>query len=125
MFNLCLLFEASHFFFYDFNYLLVIASLASRAIGMIGAIGTMSKNGNIRNFIAYTSINQTGFILLGLTTHTLEGFESSTLYLISYLISLTLFLGILSRTHFSDGGSGFWLENLKFIRKNLQRKKLN
>jgi len=51
-----------------------VASAASMLLGAIGAIRVINAGGNLRTFVAYTSINQVGFVLLGLTTVTLDGF---------------------------------------------------
>ena len=41
--------------------------------------------------LAYTSIGQLGFSLLGLSSGTLQGFSSSLFHMFSYTLSLTLF----------------------------------
>jgi NADH-quinone oxidoreductase subunit N len=40
----------------------------------------------IKRFVAYSSINQMGFLLMGLTSGTFEGFRSSLIYLLLYVI---------------------------------------
>jgi NADH:ubiquinone oxidoreductase subunit 2 (subunit N) len=75
---------------------------------MVGALRTMNEDGDIRAFLAYTSINQVGFILMGLVCVNLEGLVSSLVYLVTYLLALTLFIGVISRvrstTEFGDIG---------------------
>jgi len=68
--------------------------------GMLGAIEVISSEGSVRRFIAYTGINQIGFIRMGLTTFTMEGFVASFGYLLIYLAASLLFIGILSRMYY-------------------------
>lgn len=77
-------------------------------IGALGAIRVISEKGNIRSFVAYTSINQIGFVLLGLTVLNPSGFVSSLIYLVVYLLSSILFLGTLARLRYLDGSTGKW-----------------
>jgi NADH-quinone oxidoreductase subunit N len=86
----------------QFSWLLYISSAASMLIGALGAIRVMNSRGDIRAFIAYTSINQAGFVLLGLVCMNGEGLVSSFVYLIVYLLASLLFIGVLSRTRFVD-----------------------
>jgi NADH-quinone oxidoreductase subunit N len=55
------------------------------------------SNGYIHSFVAFTSINQAGFILMGLVTMTDEGFVASVVYLVTYLVATALFLGVLTQ----------------------------
>lgn len=43
-------------------------------IGALGAIRVINESGSRRQFVAYTSINQVGFVRLGLVCVSLEGF---------------------------------------------------
>lgn len=45
--------------------------------------------------MAYTSINQVGFLLLGLSTNTLSGISSALFFLIIYIMMNIIFFGIL------------------------------
>ena len=96
--------------------LLYVASAASMLLGAIGAIRVINAGGNLRTFVAYTSINQVGFVLLGLTTVTLDGFWASLVYLIVYLLSSVLFLGVLSRIRFSSDNVERPIERLDELR---------
>jgi NADH:ubiquinone oxidoreductase subunit 2 (subunit N) len=60
-------------------------------------MNVMKTSGNIRLFIAYTSINQMGFVTMGLTTTDVRGFVSSIVYMVTYLFASALFIGIISR----------------------------
>jgi NADH-quinone oxidoreductase subunit N len=59
----------------------VFAALASIVVGALGAIG----QSNIKRFLAYSSINNVGFILIGLATGTAEGASAMLVYLAIYV----------------------------------------
>ena len=59
----------------------VFAALASIVVGALGAIG----QSNIKRFLAYSSINNVGFILIGLATATAEGASAMLVYLAIYV----------------------------------------
>jgi len=94
---------------YEISWLLYMASAASMVIGLVGALRTMNEDGDIRAFLAYTSINQVGFILLGLVCVNLEGLISSLVYLVTYLLASVLFIGVISRIRYQTdvGEVGF------------------
>jgi NADH-quinone oxidoreductase subunit N len=69
----------------------LLSALGSMVIGAFGA----SKEFEIKNFIGYTSINQAGFILLGLCCHSDVGLLYSLYYLFIYIILTSGFLGII------------------------------
>jgi len=85
---------------YEISWLLYVSSAASMVIGLVGALRTMNEDGDIRSFLAYTSINQVGFTLLGLVCVNLEGLISSLVYLITYLLASVLFIGVISRIRY-------------------------
>lgn len=59
-----------------------MSSLFSMLWGCLGALTEQ----NIKKFIAYSSINQMGFLLMGLTSGTFESFRSSLIYLLLYVL---------------------------------------
>ncbi|GGD93023.1 NADH-quinone oxidoreductase subunit N [Tsuneonella deserti] len=70
----------------------VFASLASIAVGALGAIG----QDNIKRLLAYSSINNVGFILVGLAVATQEGASAMLVYLVIYVaMSIGSFVGVL------------------------------
>lgn len=85
-----------------FSWLLYLASAVSMLLGALGAIRVINEAGSRRQFIAYTSINQVGFVRLGLVCVSLEGFWASFIYLMVYLMSSVLFLGVLSRVRIAN-----------------------
>jgi NADH-quinone oxidoreductase subunit N len=50
-----------------------------------GCLGAFIEQ-NIKRFIAYSSINQMGFLLMGLTSGTFEGYRSALIYLLLYVL---------------------------------------
>jgi len=79
------------------NTLFFVSSIASMMIGLIGTLKVINSAGSLREFIAYTSINQVGFVLLGLTCMSIDGLVASLVYLVTYLLASSLFIGVISR----------------------------
>ena len=63
--------------------MLVIFAAGSLIMGALGAFAET----RFKRFIAYSSINQIGFLLLGLTTANISGYQSSILFLLIYVIT--------------------------------------
>ena len=63
--------------------MLVIFAAGSLIVGALGAFAET----RFKRFIAYSSINQIGFLLLGLTTANISGYQSSILFLLIYIIT--------------------------------------
>jgi proton-translocating NADH-quinone oxidoreductase chain N len=75
--------------------MLLIFAAGSLIVGVLGAF----VETRFKRFIAYSSINQIGFLLMGLTTANIAGYQSSILFLIIYIITnLTLFSIFLNLT---------------------------
>lgn len=64
-----------------------------------GALGAL-KQRNIKRFVAYASINQLGFILLGFSCGSYLGFSSALFNLFIYVITSLLFFLLLSSIFF-------------------------
>lgn len=76
--------------------ILVFATLGSMFVGTFGAL----KQVRIKRFIAYASISQVGFILLGVSTCSLSGLIASIVYLLIYVVmSLIFFILLLNTEH--------------------------
>jgi len=88
----------------------------SLLIGAIGAIRILNEAGEVRSFVAYTSINQVGFVLLGLVCMNAEGFVASFVYLLVYALSSLLFIGVLSRMRFGENGTAR-IQNLSQLKE--------
>ena len=61
--------------------IVIFAALASIVVGALGAIG----QANIKRLLAYSSINNVGFILIGLAAATVEGASAMLVYLAIYV----------------------------------------
>ncbi len=61
--------------------IVIVAALASIVVGALGAIG----QGNIKRLLAYSSINNVGFILVGLAAGTPAGASGILVYLTFYV----------------------------------------
>jgi len=85
-----------------FNFLFVLqpififVAVGSMIVGTFGAL----KQVKIKRFIAYASISQVGFLMLGVASCSLGGFISSIIYLFLYaLMSLAFFILMLNIEH--------------------------
>jgi NADH-quinone oxidoreductase subunit N len=75
--------------------IVIFLALASIILGAAGAIGQK----NIKRLLAYSSINNVGFMLIGLATGTQAGVEAILTYLVVYLVTtLGAFLVVLQLT---------------------------
>ncbi len=61
--------------------IIIFAALASIVVGALGAIG----QSNIKRLLAYSSINNVGFILIGLAAATVQGASGMLVYLAIYV----------------------------------------
>jgi NADH-quinone oxidoreductase subunit N len=65
----------------DWRQIVIFSSLASIVLGAVGAIG----QSNIKRLLAYSSINNIGFMLIGLAAGTPEGIAAVLFYLVVYV----------------------------------------
>jgi len=73
--------------------IVIFASLLSIVIGALGAIG----QDNIKRLLAYSSINNVGFMLIGLATGTQAGASAMLVYLAIYVVtSIAAFVVVLA-----------------------------
>lgn len=76
----------------DWRQIVIFASLASIVLGAVAAIGQT----NIKRLLAYSSINNVGFALVGLAAGTPEGVASVLFYMAIYIVmTLGSFLVVL------------------------------
>jgi len=81
--------------------IVIFAALASIVVGALGAIG----QDNLKRLLAYSSINNVGFILIGLATGTFAGASAMLVYLAIYLaMTLGSFVAVLMLRD-SDGNA--------------------
>jgi NADH-quinone oxidoreductase subunit N len=69
----------------DWRQIVIFAALASIILGAVAAIGQT----NVKRLLAYSSINNVGYALVGLAAGTQEGVSSVLMYLVIY-IAMTL-----------------------------------
>jgi NADH-quinone oxidoreductase subunit N len=83
-------------------------AIASMLLGAVGAIG----QGNLKRLLAYSSINNVGFMLIGLAAATQAGASAVLFYLAVYLVmTIGAFLTVLALTD-ADGKSVERLDDL-------------
>lgn len=92
-----------------FQPIFIFVSIGSMFIGALGAI----KQVRIKRFIAYTSINQVGFIFLGIASCNLTGITAALIYLVLYAImSLSFFALLLNTEHMVTKKSMVYLSDI-------------
>jgi NADH-quinone oxidoreductase subunit N len=92
-----------------FQPILVVAALGSMFVGAMGAL----KQLRIKRFIAYTSINQIGFLFFGLASCNLIGLIATLIYLMLYVsMSLNFFTILLNTEHMVTKRGMLYLSDL-------------
>jgi NADH:ubiquinone oxidoreductase subunit 2 (subunit N) len=86
----------SLFSFFD-DYLIISKTFICFGLLSIiyGAVGLFSQL-NVRKFLAYSTIHHSGYILVSLSINTLNGFFSSIIYIVIYLVSTLGFFYFIS-----------------------------
>lgn len=98
--------------FFILQPLIIVSAIGSIFFGGINAL----RQTKITSFVAYTSINQVGFILIGVACGTFEGFVASLAYLFLYVIVSLSFFHILLNSHdYSCKRSPIYLSDLRYI----------
>lgn len=88
-----LFFESFYDFMYPWQKILILSSLASM---IFGALAAMAQN-KIKRLLAFSSIVNVGYILIGFCCGTIEGLQALLIYLFIYVImTLNIFAVILS-----------------------------
>jgi NADH-quinone oxidoreductase subunit N len=78
---------------HDWQQIVVLISIASMALGAFAAIG----QNNIKRLLAYSSIANMGFALVGLAAGTVEGVQGVAVYMLIYLVTtLGVFASVLA-----------------------------
>lgn len=77
---------------FDWRQIVTVVAIASMVLGAVGAIGQT----NIKRLLAYSSINNVGFALIGLAAGTIDGVTGVLFYMTVYLVmTLGSFLCVL------------------------------
>lgn len=79
--------------------IIIFLALASTILGAVGAIGQK----NIKRLLAYSSINNVGFILIGLAAGTQQGVEAVLTYLLVYVVTTLGFFLVVLQLRDADG----------------------
>lgn len=108
-----------HTFFYMqftqiFTVVIYLSAIFSIFVGSLLALAQVE----VKRFLAYSSIVHTGFILLGLSSMTFDGFKSSILYTGVYIFTLLSFLLIiiLSPTQIVQNRGGKFIFNYRLVK---------
>lgn len=89
---------------------MAISAIVSLVWGCLAALAEKKT----KRFLAYASINQMGFLLMGLATGTLEGYRTTLLYLLIYVVMNIGFLTVfLCARRASDGFSFIYLTDFR------------
>ena len=103
---------------YWFNYwhlVLLFSGILSLVVGCFGALGQRK----IKRLLGYSTINNVGFILLGLSTGTYEGMVASFFYLLVYItLTLVFFSTLVGLRRYSDYGLIETIEELSGLFRN-------
>jgi NADH-quinone oxidoreductase subunit N len=79
--------------------IVIFLALASTIVGAVGAIGQK----NIKRLLAYSSINNVGFILIGLAAGTQQGVEAVLTYLLVYVVTTIGFFLVVLQLRDTEG----------------------
>jgi NADH-quinone oxidoreductase subunit N len=66
----------------DWSQMLVVISVLSMALGSVVAIA----QSNIKRMLAYSTISQIGYVLLGVLSGTAQGYQAALFYMVTYVI---------------------------------------
>jgi NADH:ubiquinone oxidoreductase subunit 2 (subunit N) len=104
-------------FSYSFKAIFIISCLGSMIIGALGAFKEMK----IKNFISYASINQVGFILIGLSCYTELSISYSIFYFFIYIILTLGFFNFLIniQENFTQKNLNYFSDIKLFYKKNI------
>lgn len=101
--------------YYLWNYVVWYSSWTSMILGCVGAYNEDS----IKKFIAYSSINQIGFLLIGIVCGTFEGIQATVIYLLIYIAMNMCFLQFYLNTFYVEQSKNIeYLTELKHFSKN-------
>ena len=93
---------------FDWRQIVTFVSIASMLLGAVGAIGQT----NVKRLLAYSSINNVGFALIGLAAGTREGVTGVLFYMTVYVVmTLGSFLAVLAMR----GTDGLPVESLSSL----------
>ena len=101
------LYNANHAFGYS---TLSVITVSAMLLGVIGAIIVIWSSTNIRSFIAYTSMPQIGFVIIGILCNTLDGFRFAFFYLLGYIFLTLAFFTLTQGIYVKVNKDDTWKE---------------
>jgi NADH-quinone oxidoreductase subunit N len=102
--------------YFVWSYIIWMSAFFSMIWGCFGALGEQL----IKRFLAYSSINQMGFLFMGLACGTFEGLRASLLYLLLYiLMNLGFFIFFLNTNEIQTHRAMLYLTDFNdYVRDN-------
>ena len=101
--------------YHIWSYIIWMSAFFSMIWGCLGALGEQL----IKRFVAYSSINQMGFLLMGLAAGTFEGVRASLIYLALYvLMNLGFFILFLTTKDLETKKSLTYLKDFNLFSQN-------
>lgn len=101
--------------YFIWNYIIWMSAFFSMIWGCLGALSEKL----IKRFVAYSSINQMGFLFMGLASGTFEGIRAALLYLVLYvLMNLGFFILFLNTREKKTNRSLTYLSDFNDYTKN-------
>lgn len=101
--------------YFIWGYVIWMSAFFSMIWGCLGALGEQL----VKRFVAYSSINQMGFLLMGLAAGTFEGIRASLIYLLLYVImNLGFFILFLTTKDTKTKRSLTYLRDFKNFAQN-------
>ena len=73
----------------------IILAIMATASMIVGNTLALANQKNIKRLLAYSSIAQAGYILIGVATYTFLGYAGSSYYLVSYLVTNLAAFGVI------------------------------
>jgi NADH-quinone oxidoreductase subunit N len=85
----------------------------SAGVSLVWGCITALAERKTKRFIAYASINQIGFLLLGLASASFSGYTATLLYLVIYVITNVIFLSVFLHAKRQDGSALIYLTDFR------------
>ena len=82
-----------------------------------GAFASVQEK-KVRRFLAYASINQMGFLLMGLVTGSNEGLRAAIIYIGVYAVMTCAFLTIFLSARRDDGAELVYMSDFRTLARN-------
>ena len=105
-------------FFSIHNFFLIIFYICSIGSIIIGCIGAFYCN-NLKYFIAFTSINNLGYLFMGFSTNNVIAAYFSFLFFLVYFFNFVIFfISLISIKYFENFNKNIFLNSIYFSKLN-------